>query len=1186
MYTIVNGNNSPNVLSFVGVSGLYNQTLVNPYTGFTVTINEVKNINNAIYDGRGGTDTLAMSINGDVLTLVDAFGTIMITSVEIINAGQGGDVLNFAHGTVTYGNVIMRGATGDDILWGNIGNDTLNGSDGNDNLIGGAGDDFLFGGNNNDYLDGFTGTDYMAAGAGDDTFQYTADATWGSGFVLSTLGSMAGFASLVALDGKNRSFDSFQGDTDDFGVVGATGYDIITMTSGHDVLILSDVLSPILGSAPVRVSNIDQFDGGAGDDVIDLSGGAHIGATLNGGTGNDALAGSGGNDTLNGGDDNDYLSGGLGGDILAGGSGNDSYFYNLGDGSDIINETSGTDTIVMGSGITFSMLTLTVSGSDLIVGIGADTLTIQNHYALDLSGRVESVLFSNGDTFDIGSYMPNSDPVAVDDIFDGNEDEEITGNVLDNDTDADLDTLSVNPQSITTANGGTVNLLANGTFTYLAAANFNGVDSFDYTAFDGEGGTSTGTVTLNVASVNDAPVAVNDAFSGFRGETLFGDLLIDNGLGADSDIDGGTLAVVAQSFITANGGTVTINSDGTFSYLSAFDYFGEDSFEYTVLDGQGGMASGTANISVALDPSNTIIGSELGELIDGTGNADDIFGLGGDDTIRGQNGDDRIFGNEGNDTLYGDDGVLTGLILDKAFEDSVIFPSLKESVNIANLRPTGVPALGVNEDNLKVDFDTTANITFRKGFAGYNNSLGSYAIAEDGTIMNASLHWKNVKTAGVNTTHTIDLPVGEEGGQFGFFIISNGDRVNSGYQGLNVGGQGNIKFIYNYGQVDARAAKITDTGTKISIVYEDGAITRVLRGDAFFTTTRGDSVALNKDGKNHVASGLLDANNLSLDPVRADLATRPASLTKNGIKVDALNGAVLVASGNKIGVKQGTGADIISGNDALSITLSQAAEKVTLFLSDIAGGNRAIDLKIFIEGSSTPINFEHVITGVPVRGLLNLELKASDFGGFITKVEVSSVANSAFGTETFWLDNVKADIPGGIDPDIIRIGFEDLLNTGDADYEDVLFDLDINGKNVGDIEGGNDYLDGGAGNDTLYGEGGADTFILGLGADQAYGGKGADTFAVTLVDALVDTIHDFTASEGDKIDIAAVLDGYDPLADDIADFVSLVQVGSNVELQVNADGAGSDFTAAALIMGGTGGQDLATLIASGSLVVS
>jgi len=1186
MYTIVNGNNSPNILSFVGVLGLYNQTLVNPYTGFTVTINEIKNINNGIYDGRGGTDTISMSINGDVLSLVDSMGTILVTSVEIINAGQGGDVLNFAHGTVTYGNVIMRGATGDDVLWGNIGNDTLSGSDGSDNLIGGAGDDFLLGGNDDDYLDGFTGTDYMAGGAGNDTFQYTADAVWGDGFVLSALGSTAAFATLVALDGKNRNFDSFQGDTDDFGVVGATGFDIITMTSGHDVLVLSDLLSPILGDALVRVSNIDQYDAGAGDDVIDLSGGVHIGTILNGGTGNDALAGSSGDDTLNGGDDNDYLSGGLGGDILVGGSGDDTYFYNLGDGSDVITESSGTDRIVMGPGITFSMLTLTVSGSDLIVRIGADTLTIQNHYAADLSGRVESVLFSGGAMFDIGSYVPNSDPVAVADVFNGNEDEEITGNVLINDTDVDPDTLTVTPQSITTANGGTLNLLANGTFTYLAAANFYGIDSFDYTVLDGNGGTAIGTVTLNIASVNDAPVAVNDVFGGFRGETIFGNLLTDNGSGADSDIDGGTLAIIPQSFVTANGGTVTLNSDGTFSYLSAFDFFGVDSFEYTLLDGQGGMSTATASMNVALDPSDTLIGSDLGELIDGTGNADDIFALDGDDTVRGQNGDDRIFGNDGNDILYGDDGVLTGLTLDKAFEDSIIFPNLRESVNIANLRPSGTPALGVNEDNLKVDFDATANITFRKGFAGYNNSLGSYAIAEDGTIMNASLHWRNVKTAGINTTHTIDLPVGAGGGQFGFFIISNGDRVNSGYQGLNVGGQGNIQFVYNYGQADARAAKITDSGTKISIVYDDGAITRVLRGDAFFTTTRGDSVALNKDGKNHVASGLLDTNNLSLDPVRADLATRPSSLTKNGIKVDALNGAVLVANGNKIGVKQGTGADIISGNDAVAITLSQAAEKVTLFLSDIAGGNRAIDLKIFVQGSDTPIHFEHVITGAPIRGLLNLELKASDFGGFITKVEVSSIANSVHGTETFWLDNVKADIPGGIDPNIIRIGFEDLLNTGDADYEDVLFDLDINGVNVGDIEGGNDYLDGGAGNDVLYGEGGADTLILGLGADQATGGKGADTFAITLVDSMVDIIHDFKASEGDKIDIAAVLEGYDSLTHDIADFVSLVQVGADTQIQINADGAGSDFVAAALIVGGTGGQDLATLITSGALVVS
>ena len=194
------------------------------------------------------------------------------------------------------------------------------------------------------------------------------------------------------------------------------------------------------------------------------------------------------------------------------------------------------------------------------------------------------------------------------------------------------------------------------------------------------------------------------------------------------------------------------------------------------------------------------------------------------------------------------------------------------------------------------------------------------------------------------------------------------------------------------------------------------------------------------------------------------------------------------------------------------------------------------------------------------------------------------MANSSHGTETFWLDNIIADIPGGVDTNTLRIGFEDLYGTGDADYEDVLFDLDINPIHVGDVGGGNDILDGGAGNDILYGEGGNDILVIGLGFDRAYGGEGADVFAVTAIDEFVDVIHDFSRAQGDSINIADVLSGYDPLTDDIANFVRLVQNGSDTELQINADGdAGGAFVTAAMILGGTG-LDLATLIGNGGIV--
>ena len=54
-------------------------------------------------------------------------------------------------------------------------------------------------------------------------------------------------------------------------------------------------------------------------------------------------------------------------------------------------------------------------------------------------------------------------------------------------------------------------LAADGSFTYTPNANFNGTDSFTYTASDGTAASNVATVTITVTGVNDAPVAVDDS---------------------------------------------------------------------------------------------------------------------------------------------------------------------------------------------------------------------------------------------------------------------------------------------------------------------------------------------------------------------------------------------------------------------------------------------------------------------------------------------------------------------------------------------------------------------------------------------------------------------------------------------------------------------------------------------------
>ncbi|MEM8973609.1 MAG: Ig-like domain-containing protein [Pseudomonadota bacterium] len=113
----------------------------------------------------------------------------------------------------------------------------------------------------------------------------------------------------------------------------------------------------------------------------------------------------------------------------------------------------------------------------------------------------------------------NDAPVANNDAATTSQDTAVVINVLANDTDADLDGLTVTV--VTDGDNGTV-VSNGGSVTYTPNAGFVGDDSFTYTASDGEGGTNTATVNV---TVNSFPTPVYDApaemvFDGSNGNVL------------------------------------------------------------------------------------------------------------------------------------------------------------------------------------------------------------------------------------------------------------------------------------------------------------------------------------------------------------------------------------------------------------------------------------------------------------------------------------------------------------------------------------------------------------------------------------------------------------------------------------------------------------------------------------------
>ena len=193
--------------------------------------------------------------------------------------------------------------------------------------------------------------------------------------------------------------------------------------------------------------------------------------------------------------------------------------------------------------------------------------------------------------------VPPKPPHAEDDKVFALGGETITINALTNDTDPEGQTLTVT--NVGDATNGTVTLNADGTITYAANADFTGDDAFTYTITDEDGLTSQATVTVCVEEPKTPPPpppppphAEDDKVNAWSDETINFDPRAN-----DSDPEGQALTVtdVEQP---ANG-TVTIEADGTLSYVSNAGFEGNDTFTYTITDEDG--LTDTATVTVCVE---------------------------------------------------------------------------------------------------------------------------------------------------------------------------------------------------------------------------------------------------------------------------------------------------------------------------------------------------------------------------------------------------------------------------------------------------------------------------------------------------------------------------------------------------------------------------------------------------------
>ncbi|WP_330943766.1 tandem-95 repeat protein [Vibrio diabolicus] len=169
----------------------------------------------------------------------------------------------------------------------------------------------------------------------------------------------------------------------------------------------------------------------------------------------------------------------------------------------------------------------------------------------------------------------NDAPIATNDAIQTDEDSQVVIDVLANDSDIEGDDLSITSASVSEEQG--IVEIVDGKLVFTPAENFNGNATISYTISDGEL-EDEAQVSVTVNSVNDAPIALNDATITEEDTSVTIDVLPN-----DTDIDGDALSIESAS-VPSDQGQVEI-IDGKLVFTPAENFNGDAEITYTVTDG-------------------------------------------------------------------------------------------------------------------------------------------------------------------------------------------------------------------------------------------------------------------------------------------------------------------------------------------------------------------------------------------------------------------------------------------------------------------------------------------------------------------------------------------------------------------------------------------------------------------------
>ena len=332
---------------------------------------------------------------------------------------------------------------------------------------------------------------------------------------------------------------------------------------------------------------------------------------------------------------------------------------------------------------------------------GNDTLTM----VTSDNGNTGGAALTDTDTVAISVNSVNDAPTAVNDVlYVLNNTNGITisvNSLIGNDRDGDGLALDITGVS----NASDISNLAlnlNGTITFDSSNKDTG--SFTYALSDGAGGTTTGTVTINIVTTSNGtgqPDTVN--LSSFTYQASY----IDARGGADAVTGSGSTDIFiggngVDTLIGGNGNDVlrggqendTINGGLGIDLLDFSDATGAVSLTLVQSASPTTVAAG-ATPGLGQDVYSNmegVIGHATGnDTLNGSAGNDVLYGLGGTDTLNGNGGDDTLRGGAGDDTINGGLGID---LLDFSDATGAVSLTLVQSASPTTVVAGATPGLG------------------------------------------------------------------------------------------------------------------------------------------------------------------------------------------------------------------------------------------------------------------------------------------------------------------------------------------------------------------------------------------------------------------------------------------------------------------------------------------------------------